>query len=76
MRGQAAWDALQEAMTHTDPLCAGQDRFTADEATPGEEIEMRETCGLCPLSQLAICSPVNPAHPVGGPEGEGSSAET
>lgn len=49
MRGQAAWEALQDAMLTNPPLCLNDARFTADELTPGDEIEMRETCGLCPL---------------------------
>ena len=49
MRGQAAWEALQEAMTHTPPLCLNDDRFTADDLEPGDVIELTETCTLCPL---------------------------
>jgi len=49
MRGEAAWSALQEAMHRTEPLCLHDPRFIADEVSPGDEIEMTETCTLCPL---------------------------
>lgn len=49
MRGQAAWEALQEAIETTPPLCLNDPRFTADDPTPGDVIEMTETCTLCPL---------------------------
>lgn len=49
MRGAAAWTALQEAMQETRPLCLNDPRYIADDNTPGDLIEMRETCDLCPL---------------------------
>lgn len=52
MRGQAAYDALAEAMATRAPLCLDDDRFTTDEYSAGDEIEMRETCTLCPLRSL------------------------
>jgi len=49
MRGDAAYRALVEAMETTRPLCLNDDRFTADELSPGDRIELTETCRLCPL---------------------------
>lgn len=49
MRGAAAWEALQEAMTHDKPLCLDEDRFTSDEVSAGDEIEMTELCSMCPV---------------------------
>lgn len=49
MRGEAAWEALQTAIQTTRPLCLNDERFTADELTPGDTIELTELCTLCPL---------------------------
>jgi hypothetical protein len=52
MRGQAAFEALTDAIRTREPLCLNDDRFTADEYSAADEIEMRETCILCPLRSL------------------------
>lgn len=49
MRGDAAFAALQEAMQTTHPLCRDDERFVSDDLTPGDLIELTETCTLCPL---------------------------
>lgn len=52
MRGESAYVALATAMTTRTPACLNDDRFTADEYSAADEIEMRETCTMCPLRSL------------------------
>jgi len=52
VRGEAAWAALQEAMSEREPLCLSDPRYIADEHSPGDLIEMTETCTMCPLRSL------------------------
>lgn len=65
MRGQAAWEALQDAMLTTPPLCLNDPRFTADELTPGDVIELAETCTLCPLRAACEAYAID-GRPAGG----------
>jgi hypothetical protein len=52
MKGAAAYAALVQAMEHTAPLCLGDDRFVQDQLEAADEIELRETCTLCPLRSV------------------------
>lgn len=64
MRGALEFRVLQSAMEKSPPACLGQDRYTDDNPSPGDRIEMRETCNLCPL--MAQCLTY---RRVGRPEG-------
>ena len=61
----AAWLVLAKALEDTEPPCAGDDLFTADNPSKEDQDFMRSLCALCPL--LAECaSYANAAKPAAG----------
>lgn len=65
MRGAIEYAALLAAMNTGQPACRDDERYVQDNPTPGDQIEMRETCSMCPL--LAHCTAYRRAgRPTGG----------
>lgn len=46
---EAAWQALDDALKHTMPLCIDDPLFTADGLTLKQRAELRAICLRCPL---------------------------
>lgn len=47
MSASTSWRALQDALAVREPSCAGDDRFTADDAE--QDPDLRSTCQACPV---------------------------
>lgn len=45
----AAWRALQDALSLDEPSCANDDRFTQDEITQETRAELLRICRGCPV---------------------------
>lgn len=48
----AAWDALQEAMQTTPPLCADAPEFTSDNLSPDDAAWCASVCNRCEVLEL------------------------
>ncbi|MFJ4161168.1 hypothetical protein [Microbacterium testaceum] len=62
-----AWTALRTAMIDTAPLCAGDDRFVADDSDPAPLIAVCQSCPLLtPCRGLAMSGNIVPVFGIVG----------